>query len=80
MTVTLTFKNTTWNEDHVLEVNREACDPIARWYGAYHGGDDYTVEIDGELQAIDLNGQLPTDPTYSGAKASSMGASQPDNS
>lgn len=41
-----------------LTVDRKAAHHIARWYGAYHGGDDYDVLVDGEIVEKDLNGEI----------------------
>ena len=60
--VRLAFHNRTARDSNVIFVERAACEPIARWYGAYSAGDDYSVFIDDELQTIDIDGVLATDP------------------
>ena len=41
-----------------LRAERSACPLIAKWYGGDHGGDDYTLEIDGKEQELDINGEM----------------------
>lgn len=55
---TLTFINRVADTKHEFLVEREATHDIARWYGAYHSGDDYDVLIDGEPVEKDINGEI----------------------
>lgn len=58
MTVRLSFQNRTSGTTDAFDIERGACEAVARWYGAYHAGDDYSVEIDGENIPIDINGDI----------------------
>lgn len=55
----LRFKNKTAKSDYTIEVaDRRGCQLVASWYGAFHAGDRYTVEIDGAVVPHDQNGDI----------------------
>lgn len=56
--VTLAFINEDSGETTVMQVEMDACEDIARWYGNYHGVGNYIVEIDGEEIEVDENGEI----------------------
>ena len=56
--VTLEFDNRDSGEKASMKVEPSATSQIAEWYGAYHGGDDYDVSIDGEMVEKDINGRI----------------------
>jgi hypothetical protein len=57
--VTMVFNNPDSHTPvHTLKVDRNSTHDIARWYGAYHGGDEYTLTIDGEEIPLDINGEM----------------------
>lgn len=64
--VLLSFNNRTAKGVTILSVGREDCEPIARWYGAYHAGDDYEITINGISIEKDIDGAIATDPHYRG--------------
>ena len=42
----------------VIECSIRSVRNILAWYGAFHAGDDYFVQMDGQTLAIDINGEL----------------------
>lgn len=56
--VTLSFVNRDADKTDTMQVAGDAAPAIARWYGGYHGGDDYDVLIDGEIVGKDINGEI----------------------
>lgn len=59
--VTLTFDNRDYGDDGgtiSIRVERSAVKHIMDWYGAFCGGDDYDVLINGRKQPLGINGEL----------------------
>ena len=57
-TVSLSFVNRDAGSTDTMQVEAGAAPAIARWYGAYHAGDDYDVMIDGETVEKTINGEI----------------------
>lgn len=59
--VSLTFDNRDYGDDGwtiTIRVERSAVKHIMDWYGAFCGGDDYDVLINGKRQSLGINGEL----------------------
>lgn len=59
--VSLTFDNPDYGDDGgviTIRVEKSAVKHIMNWYGAFCGGDDYDVLINGRKQRLGINGEL----------------------
>jgi hypothetical protein len=57
----LVFHNYSASKGHeftTVTCNADSVEPIVRWYGLYHEGDDFILRIDGVKAKLDHNNEL----------------------